>query len=103
MANLTHANTKDTIWKSTPNKVGRLTSEHAYREIATTDPDAYPCGLSSLIPSIHDPLYYQGLLGQTDNFAANSRCVIFESGKDDRSWIDMDNDKQVEDYLEVRP
>ncbi|OCL06378.1 hypothetical protein AOQ84DRAFT_390225 [Glonium stellatum] len=40
--------------------------------------DAYPCQSTSLLPSIHDPQYYQGILANSSNFSARSVCEIFE-------------------------
>jgi hypothetical protein len=63
--------------------------------------DSYPSGISSLVPSIHDVQYYQGILRNTSNFAASTKCDIFEVGENFGDWKYDVEEKTFLDYLKV--
>lgn len=79
----------------------RLASSYAPVQLVALDPNSYPCGITSFLPSIHDPRLYQGLLASPENYSRGSVCDIFEVSGAVGIWRQNVDEKNLGDYLQV--
>ena len=86
---------------STPFNPKRLARSYKPVDKPKLNTDAYPCGSTSFLPSIHDPHYYQGVLGNNFNFSARSLCEIFEIKNGVGSWMRRLDEIGLSEYLQV--
>ena len=80
----------------------RLASKYAAMERVEISPASYPCGLSSLIPSIHDSQHYQAILNNSNNFSKVTKCDVFEVNSDGGVWKKNLDEQLMDEYLEER-
>jgi len=79
--------------------IPRLASQHTTitRKDAVTT--AYPFGVSSLIPGVHDVQHYQAILSNDNNFAPSSKCEILEMKNQTSVWRLIDNEQAMDAYI----
>ncbi|KAJ4251827.1 hypothetical protein NW762_011124 [Fusarium torreyae] len=86
--------------------VPRLASSFKDVERREIDPSQYPTAeQDSFVPSLIDIPYIQGILANTENFAQNSVCEIFElrSSSSDTAaghWLEAAGDADVQRFLQ---
>jgi hypothetical protein len=90
----------------TPTGVGyvptlRLASSYKPVERRPLSEGSYPSGLCSLIPSIHDSQYYQGILNNSNNFSQVTKCDIYEMRGNFGAWHHDLDEVVFTKYLQV--
>lgn len=63
--------------------------------------DDWPCGVSSYQPGLHDIQHLQAILANDANFAASSKCDLFELSQAGRAWWRGIDDRTVIEHLKV--